>query len=236
MGNGGVNMLNSQLDLKKVKEEFDKNNYIRIENFLDEDYVKKVSQAIFNDISWDLCYLSENGPVSIKESELKKFTPQKSAELNQKIMTRAQQGFSYFYYRSDLVNNDNKTLGSFYNDLCGEEFLDFCRDLTGETAIDRVNGQLTCYGPGCFLRKHTDKTDKENRIAAYVINFTPRWNNDWGGNLHILDEQHNILDTLDPIFNSISIFRVPTLHYVSQVANYARGRRFTATGWMLVPE
>ena len=229
-------MLNSSLDLKKIKDDFDKNNYIRIENFLDEAYVKNISQSIFSEISWDLCYLSENGPVSIKESELKKFTPQQSAELNQKIMVRAQQGFSYFYYRSDLVNTANKVLKDFYKDLCDDEFIGFCRQLTGDESINKVNGQLTCYSPGCFLRKHTDKTDKEKRVAAYVINFTPQWNNDWGGNLHILDKQHNILETLDPLFNSISIFRVPTLHYVSQVANYARGRRFTATGWMLQPD
>ena len=229
-------MLNKNLDIDLIKENYNKHGYVRIENFLDDEYVKKISNTIFNEISWDLCYLSNNGPVSIKDSVLKTYTAQQSAELNQKIMARAQQGFSYFYFRSDLVNTVNKVLKEFYNDLCADEFISFCRDLTGESTIEKVNGQLTCYAPGCFLRKHTDQTDKENRAAAYVINFTPQWNNDWGGNLHLLDKQHRILQTLDPLFNSISIFKVPTLHYVSQVANYAKGRRFTATGWMLMPD
>ena len=86
------------------------------------------------------------------------------------------------------------------------------------------------------MRKHTDQTDKENRVAAYVINFTPQWNNDWGGLLHILDDQQNILDILEPQFNSITFFKVPKLHYVSQIANYARGHRYTVTGWMLKPD
>jgi len=229
-------MLSKDLLIDEIKADFQKNRYVRIENFLDKEYVKKISQSIFNEISWDLCYLSNNGPVSIKESELKKFTPQQSADLNQEIMARALQGFSYFYYRSDLVNSVNKVLKEFYKDLCGDEFLGFCRDITGESTIEKVNGQLACFSPGCFLRKHTDKTDKENRAAAYVFNFTPTWNNDWGGHLHILDDQQRIIDTLEPLFNSITIFKVPALHYVSQVANYAKGRRFTATGWMLMPD
>ncbi|MFK5950016.1 MAG: 2OG-Fe(II) oxygenase family protein [Methylococcales bacterium] len=229
-------MINENIDLDLIKKDYTKNGYVRIEKFFNEEYVKKIANSIFNEISWDLCYLSDSGPISIKEAELKTYTAQQSSELNQKIMSRAQQGFSYYYYRSDLVNSVNKVLKIFYKDLSGDEFIDFCRELTGENSIDNVNGQLACYSPGCFLRKHTDETNKENRVAAYVINFTPQWNNDWGGNLHILDKQHQIVKTLDPLFNSISIFKVPTLHYVSQVANYARGKRFTATGWMLMPD
>lgn len=226
-------MLNKSIDRKKVKKEYLKNDYVRIENFLDIEYVKKISQTIYNEIQWDLCYLSEHGPVSIKDEELKKYTYQQSAELNNEVMTRAQQGFSYFYYRSDLVNSTNKVLKRFYNDLCGDEFLDFCRDLTNVDAIVKVNGQLACFSPGCFLRKHSDETDKEERVAAYVINFTPVWNSDWGGNLYLLDDQQSIIDVLEPLFNSVTIFKIPALHFVSQVANYAMSSRFTATGWML---
>jgi len=218
-------MLNKNLDINKIKESFHQKRFIKIENFLDEAYAKKISLSIFNEISWDLCYLSDDGPVSIIESELQNYSAQQTAELNHKIMVQAQQGFSYFYYRSDLVNTENRVLKDFYSDLCGDEFIGFCRNLTGENSIDKVNGQLACFSPGCFLRKHTDKTDKENRVAAYVINFTPLWNDDWGGNLHILNGKHEILDILTPSFNSATIFEVPALHYVSQVANYAKGRR-----------
>lgn len=228
-------MINKEINIDAVRNTFQKKGYIKIDNFLDDEYAKKIFETI-NEIKWDLCYLSENGPVSIKDKSLMTYTPQQYGELNQKIMARAQQGFSYFYFRSDLVNAVNSRLKAFYEDLCGEEFLSFCRSITEEPSIKKVNGQLACYSPGCFLRKHTDKTDKEKRVAAYVINFTPKWNNDWGGLLHLLDNEQNILDILEPHFNSISIFKVPTLHYVSQVANYARGKRYTATGWMLKPD
>lgn len=76
-------------------------------------------------------------------------------------------------------------------------------------------------------------TNKEKRVAAYVFNFTSLWDVDWGGFLHILDEQHKVIDTLEPLFNSLTVFKVPTWHCVSQVSNYAQGERFTATGRML---
>ena len=229
-------MLSKHLDMNSIKETYKNNRYVRIENFLDEEYAKTIYQTMLNEIKWDLCYLSDDGPTSINDSELRAYTSQQYAELNQKIMIRTHQGFSYYYYRSDLVNTTNNIVKRFYVDLCGDEFLGFCRSITDEVAIDKVNGQLACFVPGCFLRKHTDETDKENRVAAYVINFTPSWNNDWGGHLHILNNEQRIIDTLEPLFNSVTIFKVPALHYVSQVANYARGKRYTATGWMLKPK
>ncbi|RDH81018.1 MAG: hypothetical protein DIZ80_12915 [endosymbiont of Galathealinum brachiosum] len=227
-------MLNKKLDLEAIKDQFNNQGYVAIENILEDGYVKRIAQSIYKEITWELCYLSENGPVSISAEELSKYTPQQSSQLNQNIMAMAQKGFSYFYYRSDLVNSTNKVLQEFYQDLRGEEFLNFCRNVTGELTINNLNGQLASFSPGCFLRKHTDKTDKEKRAAAYVFNFTPIWNNDWGGLLHMLDGEQTILDIIEPFFNSLTIFKVPALHYVSQVANYARGKRYTATGWLLM--
>jgi len=227
-------MLNKKLDINSLKDQFQEQSYVRIENILEEKYVKDIAKSIFREIKWDLCYLSEDGPVSLSEAELSRLGPQQSAELNQKIMAMALKGFSYYYYRSDLMETTNNILNSFFQNLCGEEFLDFCREITGEATINTLNGQLACFSPGCFLRKHTDKTDKEKRAAAYVFNFTPIWNNDWGGLLHMLNDEQEIIDTIEPFFNSIIIFKVPALHYVSQVANYAKGKRYTATGWLLM--
>ena len=227
-------MLNTKLDVDTLKDLYHKQNYVRIENILADEYVKNIAKSILNEIKWDLCYLSENGPVSLSEAELSKFGPQQSAQLNQKIMSMALKGFSYYYYRSDLMETKNTVLNSFFQDLNGDGFLDFCREITGESSVDTLNGQFACFSPGCFLRKHTDKTDKEKRAAAYVFNFTPVWNNDWGGLLHMLNDEQEIIDTIEPFFNSLTLFKVPALHYVSQVANYAKGKRYTATGWLLM--
>lgn len=225
-------MLNPNLDIELLAASYQKKGYVRIENILDVDYIAH----LFDELKltqWELCYLSETGPVSLKQSELMQLTPQKSSELNNKILMKARTGFSYYYYRSDLFSSNNEIISQFRRNLCDKKFIDLSKKITGDDDIKTVNGQLACYKPACFLKKHTDKTDKENRSAAYVFNFTPVWDVDWGGCLHMLDNDHKIIDVFPPLYNSLVIFKVPTWHSVSQVSNYAQGERYTATGWLL---
>lgn len=226
-------MLNATIDLAAHQKAFNEKGYVRIENVLDPAYAERIESALRTGVRWDLCYLADSGPVSIPQSEYQSYTPAQGAAINGAIMKKAQNGFAYFYYRSDLVRSDNSTLSAFYRELSGEKCLGLFRSITGEPGISAVNGQVACFTPACFLKRHQDITDKEQRIAAYVFNFTRTWDPDWGGHLHILDENLRNIDVFEPSFNSLTIFRVPRIHFVSQVSNYARGARYTATGWML---
>lgn len=228
-------MLNKDLNWTSVRQRFADSGYVRIENALDPQYATRVANEIIHATEWNLCYLTNDGPHSITHEELKNYPPEKSIALNRNIISKARTGFSYYYYRADLVDSTNVELEKFFNYLRGNEFLGFSKYLTDELSINSVNGQLTCYRPGCFLRRHNDTTNKEHRIAAYVFGFTPLWEADWGGLLHIQDDTFNIIDSHIPAFNTLTIFRVPTWHFVSQVASYAQGLRYTATGWILAP-
>lgn len=228
-------MLSKDLNWDAIRKDFAQRGYTRIENALEPSCATRVAEAIIRETEWELCYLSGDGPVFITHAELQDYTPERSARLNNDIFTRARSDFSYFYYRSALAGNNNPRLIEFHDFLRGGNFLGFARYLTDDLTIHTINGQLTCYRPACFLRRHNDTTTKEHRIAAYVFGFTPQWEADWGGLLHIQDEKFNIIDTHKPAFNTLTIFRVPTWHFVSQVANYAQGARYTVTGWILAP-
>lgn len=225
--------LNSNLDLTTIRENFVSNGYVRIDNVLDNDSAILLENALSRQIQWDVCYLTDNGPKSISQSELQAYTPEQMAALNLEIMKKATNGFSYYYYRSDLVNTRNPIAKEFFQYLSSPDFIGFARAVTGIPAIRQLNGQLARFSTACFLRTHSDKTDKEKRAAAYVFSFTSQWSTDWGGHLHILDNQSRNRDVFEPSFNTLTLFKVPTPHFVSQVSNYARGFRYTATGWML---
>jgi Rps23 Pro-64 3,4-dihydroxylase Tpa1-like proline 4-hydroxylase len=229
-------MLNDILDWDAARADYAANGYVRVENALDPQYAELVAQAVIQETNWQLCYLSDNGPVSIAPQELRSYPPEKAASINNEILTKAQSGFAYYYYRSALQNSSNPKHSQFFNYLRSDNFLSFARFLTGEPSIHTVNGQLTCYRPTCFLRRHNDTAGSiEERAAAYVFGFTPQWEADWGGLLHIMSEDFRIIDSHKPAFNTLTVFRVPTWHFVSQVANYAKGARYTATGWFLMP-
>lgn len=226
-------MLNNTIDLAGCQTLFRERGYVRIENILEPAYAETIEAALKSGVSWDLCYLTESGPLSIPQPEYRAFSPARAADMNNAILKQAQGGFAYFYYRSDLVNSQNAVLKAFFKELSDDRCLEVFRSLTGEPGINAINGQVARFSPACFLKRHQDTTDKEKRIAAYVFNFTRGWDPDWGGHLHILDEALRNVEVFEPSFNTLTLFRVPRTHFVSQVSNYARGARYTATGWML---
>ena len=60
---------------------------------------------------------------------------------------------------------------------------------------------------GDFLRPHSD--DNRNRHLALVIYLSPGWEADFGGELHMVDQEGH--DTaLPPVYNSLVAFDVLT--------------------------
>ena len=112
-------------------------------------------------------------------------------------------------------------------------FLDFARYLSNDDAINAVNAQASRYRPGHFLTPHEDISETEGRRYAYVINLTRNWKPEWGGLLQFIDAAGNVIDTFAPLWNSLSLFRVPALHAVSLVSPWAGEERLAITGWFL---
>ena len=92
--------------------------------------------------------------------------------------------------------------------------------------------EATRYGPGHFLTAHNDNIAGKNCLAAYVINMTPFWRADWGGNLLFLGKEGHVEEGYVPCFNALNLFRVPQVHMVSHVAPFANARRYSITGWL----
>ena len=66
---------------------------------------------------------------------------------------------------------------------------------------------LSRYKSGHFLSPHSDIN---NGKLAFIINLTPGWKPQYGGNLHFLNNNRTeILNTLTPAFNNLIIFEVP---------------------------
>lgn len=111
-------------------------------------------------------------------------------------------------------------------------FLEFARRITGESSIAVVDAQATLFERGHFLTCHDDLVQGKNRIAAYVLNFTPRWIPDWGGILLFHGKDGHIEEGYVPSYNSINVFKVPQVHAVSLVSPFSRAGRYSITGWL----
>jgi Rps23 Pro-64 3,4-dihydroxylase Tpa1-like proline 4-hydroxylase len=161
----------------------------------------------------------------------------KRAIFDARVADEARRGFQYLYERYPLHDRglagalDDPLLHQAYLFLRSARFLEFARRLTGALDITHADGQLTRYRRGHFLTLHDDTDVSRTRIAAFVLNLTPAWPADFGGQLQFADAHGQVEDAVAPRLNSLSVFAVPSPHLVTAVAPFATGARYALTGW-----
>ena len=89
---------------------------------------------------------------------------------------------------------------------------------------------------GDFLRAHTDAIGE--RVLAYVLFLSERWDASFGGALHVRDSSRREW-VVEPTFNSLVVFDVTARseHFVTPIEPRAGQRvRVTLGGWVYAPE
>ena len=113
------------------------------------------------------------------------------------------------------------------------EVLSFVKDITGESSCNKLDCQATRYSKGDFLNTHYDTGNTADRRVAYVMGFTKDWPANWGGQLLMLGDDDSVQMGFTPTFNSLTLFKVPRRHLVTQVSSFAGHSRYSITGWLL---
>lgn len=176
---------------------------------------------------WDL------GPESIAQMDAAG-----EEQLRQLVYAGARDGFQFFYDAVRVPEDGGERalrkspLDRLLDALNSPLWLGLLRRVTGEPAIEFVDGQATRYLPGHFLTAHDDGVEGKNRLVAYVLGVTPRWRTEWGGLLQFHEENGDVSRALLPSFNALHLFRVPQVHSVSPVSPFAGAPRYSVTGWL----
>ena len=129
---------------------------------------------------------------------------------------------TYLKFRNTFQTDDN--LRTFFEDVTGIELAP--SDDFGSHSM----------GVGDFLKPHDD--NNRNRRLALVLYLSQGWRPEYGGTLHILDEDENE-SVVDARYNSLVAFDTlaGTTHYVAPIRPAAgRERRVTIGGWYHSPE
>jgi len=233
-------LLNPELDLDAYAEAFQRDGRVKVENALRPEVAEFLYQVLDQQVPWHLAFRNAQGSQELPPEQWGNLSPQQRHAIEQEVFELAQGDqfqFCYFTYmmvKAYLQKRDvNLPLNRVVELVNHSSWLNPMRKITGFDQIGRANAQATCYRAGHFLTRHNDAAAKEKRLTAYVINLTKEWRSDWGGLLQFLDDDDRVTQTLMPRFNSISMFRTPAMHCVSPVALYARGSRYTITGWLL---
>ena len=234
--------LNPDLDLSGVRERFDKTGRLVIKDILHPATAGKLYACLSEETPWMFAYNEGNDAKYLSKQQLDAMSPQQKGAMTQQILANASEKFQYAYSDfpvSGTANIPNQPkfythkILKFMNDTVFRELITKVTGIEGDIEID---SHATCFHPGHFLTAHTDKqTDDDPRLVAYVINMTPVWRGDWGGSTVFYDDDQNVVETIVPIFNSLSMFKIPQSHSVSFVPPYCTKMRFGMTGWLFRP-
>lgn len=210
---------------------------LQIPDFLSHQSATKIHQALSQQREWNLAWNDNGRHTDLSYTGVMSWTDEQKKMLNNKIHTQAKTDFQYCYSAIPIFDIYQNQLmpGHFFNDIYvffnSPKFLQFIRGVTGHHSIAYTDMQATRFSKGHFLAEHDDNVQGKNRLAAYVLNLTPQWRNDWGGAL-VFPEQDGLSSGLFfPEFNTLNIFDVPQKHSVSFVTPFAGADRYSITGW-----
>jgi Rps23 Pro-64 3,4-dihydroxylase Tpa1-like proline 4-hydroxylase len=240
-------MLNSNLDLTGLAEEFSDQGRVCIRNAFIPEAAESIHSSLRDEVLWRLSLYdnrraSNDKGFKLTSRDLQHMGPEGRSAMQAEMLRQARSQFQYLYRSFDLLDGYRRGespdifLYRLMKYLAGDEFFAFARRLIGDPAINRIAGQASCYTAGHFLKNHADESQFEQRRAAYVVGMTRDWEADMGGMLMFMDEDGQVEETLVPGFNTLTVFRVPVRHLVSEVAPWVTQQRLSVTGWLTVGE
>ena len=232
--------LNPNLDRARLAETFARDGRLQVRDFLTGETAEEIYQILSRATPYGIGWQAgTDGPHAIEAPELHRAPVERQREINEATYQAAARGeYAFQYARFPILNaylekwNEGSPHDLLIEHINAAEFMSFIREVTGLPELIKADAQATLYRPGHFLTLHDDLgTANEQRRVAYVLNLTRRWQADWGGLLHFVNEDGEIVDSWLPQFNTLALFRVPIRHTVSYVAPFADEPRFAITGW-----
>lgn len=233
-------------DIAALRAAYSRDGMVRVERLFPDDVAEAIYQVLLRGTPWRMVHSDASGAHEYyKPGEWQGLTPAARQAAIQGTLSRAREGFAYLYACYPMIDalldgdDPDWPLHALTEFLNSAEFLDFTKTITDEPEVIKIDGQATLYSPGHFLNEHNDAGSEFERRAAYVMGFSKNWRVDWGGQLLFLDgpeDGPDISRGFSPSFNTLSLFKVPRPHIVTQVTNFAGAGRYSVTGWLRVDE
>lgn len=233
-------------DIDALRAAYARDGVVRVERLFPDDVAEAIYQVLLRGTPWRMVHSNaQGGHQYYKPEAWHGMDPAARQALITETLSRAREGFAYLYACYPMIDalldgdDPDWQLHPLTEFLNSPEFLDFTKAITDEPEVIKIDGQATMYAPGHFLNRHTDAGTEFERRAAYVMGFSKNWRADWGGQLLFLDGDEDTADItrgFTPSFNTLSMFKVPRPHIVTQVTNFAGAGRYSVTGWLRVDE
>ena len=230
-------MLNPHLASAALHDSYAIKCRMQIREIFTEAGAERVLAILENETPWGLAFNDGERVIQLNAAQVSALTPAEQQRILQGVHEGARRGYQFVYnyypvFAEYFADGPRLPLFDVYEYLNSPEMLDFLRAVTGIEAIRWADAQATLFRAGHFLKYHTDETPSQQRLVAYVLNFTKGWGRDWGGYLQFFDADYDVEQAFRPVFNALNLFTIPADHSVQMIAGYAPGNRFSITGWL----
>lgn len=229
------------LDPGQIAPVFRRHGRIHLPGFFTAPGGEAVGEALAGPVPWLKSVKIGDTGIDATMADYEAMPAEQRAAMTAAMREEAKAGFLYRFDKwrlSDDIEAGVRRGGplaaaeAVYDFLNGETFLAFIRTLTGDPRAAFCDAMGSRYRRGDFLTAHHDALDGQNRLYAFVLNFTPLWRPDWGGLLLFFDEDGHVSEGYTPAWNALNLFRVPQSHAVSPVWEFAAADRLSITGWV----
>ena len=226
---------NPELDQAVMAATFACERRVQIRDVMCREAAEHVA-ALIETLPWRMAFNSGSQVREVPPERIDALNETQRRGIEAEVHAGAQRGFQFWYHYFPIVEPyfqtaDKGPLAELFEWLNSAAVLDLVRGVTGLPDIVWADAHAAMYGPGQFLNNHDDLKPHLQRRAAYVLNFTREWRNDWGGYLQFFDDTGNVTGAFKPGFNVLNMFAVPQEHSVGIVSPYAQARRYSVTGW-----
>ena len=230
--------ISSNLDAASLAAAYGAAGRMHIPSFLDTASAIALHDELAAEQSWHFSIFVDGRSIEMESGDWRKLDAASKHRTQEIVHDGANRDFAYMHYKLPIYDryhaggNLGPRARSFFEFINGAPFLAFARRLTGCADIAFADAQASAFGPGHFITIHNDDIDGKSRRAAYVLNLTPEWREDWGGYLNFFDEFGHISAGFKPAFNALNVFSIPAAHSVSTVALFAKKPRLAISGWL----
>lgn len=230
--------LGEGLDVDIHARRFADDGFVSIPGILAEDTALELYAMLRGRDDWRHVIGGETKLVELDRPTLASLSGEKRDQLDQAVYAGARNGFQFRYETLRVPDDPEERaasadpLAAFADWWSSNQVLELLRRITTAPHIAFADMQATAYAPGDFLTAHDDAVEGKNRVAAYVLNLTPRWRAEWGGWLAFHEAEAPEVTAFAPAFNRLNLLRVPRRHSVTEVTRAAAYRRYAITGWL----
>tara|TARA_B100001175_G_C19476714_1_gene624748 strand:+ start:648 stop:1373 length:726 start_codon:yes stop_codon:yes gene_type:complete len=224
-------LINYNLNLNELRNEYNKLNIIQINNILEESFSEALFKQAFLEKNWVLSTGFDKN--KFQKPTTKQFEKANALQIKNVNNHFKNDEFTYIFHRTMNNNKPNFLEFCIRKQLNSDKFIKMINDITKKNVTQLSTMFLSKYKSNNFLSPHSDKG---NGKVAFVLNLSKFWKPQYGGILNFLDESRkNIIKSYVPDFNNLILFEVPENgykpHFVSHVAPNIKHSRYAVTGW-----